>query len=263
MLKKLLKYDLENIFKFLIIFYSLALFFAILTRIFFSIDNSVVINILGHISSGVTISMIFNIIINNLMRLWVRLKNNFYGDESYLTHTLPIEKKTLYLSKIITSLITLFTSILVIALTLFIAYYSKENIKILKNILLPVAKILDSSILKLIIAFLFVFFLELVNGLFSGYTGIILGHKKNNGKVGFSVLFGFITYLITQTIGIISIFIVGIFNNDIMNLFITNELINIDSIHTIIYLAIIIYTITIVLLHITNIKLFKQGVNVE
>ena len=263
MLKKLLKYDLENIFKFLIIFYSLALFFAILTRIFFSIDNSLVMNILGHVTSGTVISMMCSIVINNLMRLWVRFKSNFYGDESYLTHTLPIEKKTLYLSKIIASLITLFTSILVIALTLFIAYYSKENIKILKNILLPVAKILDSSILKLIIAFLFVFFLELVNGLFSGYTGIILGHKKNNAKLGFSVLFGFIAYLITQTIGIISIFIVGIFNKDIMNLFITNELINIDSIHTIIYLAIVIYTVIIILLHIVNLKLFKQGVNVE
>jgi len=263
MLRKLLKYDLENIFKFLIIFYSLAIFFAILTRIFFSIDNSLIMNILGQITSGTAISMMFSIVINNLMRLWVRFKNNFYGDESYLTHTLPIEKKTLYLSKTIASIITLFTSILVIALTLFIAYYSKENIQILKNILLPVANIFDSSILNIIIAVLFVFFLELVNGLFSGYTGILLGHKKNNNKVGYSVLFGFIAYLITQTIGIISIFVVGIFNKDIMNLFITNEIINIDSIHTIIYLAIIIYTTTIILLHITNLKLFKQGVNVE
>ena len=263
MLKKLLKYDLENIFKFLIIFYSLALFFAILTRIFFSIDNSLIMNILGQITSGTAISMMFSIVINNLMRLWVRFKNNFYGDESYLTHTLPIEKKTLYLSKTIASLITLFTSILVIALTLFIAYYSKENIETLKNILLPIANTFDSSILNIIIADLFVFFLELVTGLFSGYTGIILGHKKNNNKVGYSVLFGFIAYLITQTIGIISIFVVGIFNKDIMNLFITNEIINIDSIHTIIFLAIIIYTTTIILLHITNLKLFKQGVNVE
>ena len=263
MLKKLMKYDLENIFKFLIIFYSLALFFAILTRIFFSIDNSLIMNILGQITSGTAISMMFSIVINNLMRLWIRLKNNFYGDESYLTHTLPIDKKTLYLSKTLTSIITLFTSIIVIALTLFIAYYSKENIEILKNMLLPIANAYNSTIINIILAFLFVFFLELVNGLFSGYTGIILGHKKNNSKIGYSVLFGFITYLITQTIGIISIFIVGLFNKDVMNLFITNEIVNIDSIHTIIYLAIIIYTITIILLHIVNLKLFKQGVNVE
>ena len=127
MLKKLLKYDLESIFKFIVIFYSLSLFFGVLTRIFLNINGSFIMNIIGQISSGATISMMVSILINNLMRLWVRFKNNFYGDESYLTHTLPVEKKTLYLSKILTAIITLFTSILVITLTLFVAYYSKEK----------------------------------------------------------------------------------------------------------------------------------------
>ena len=82
MLKKLLKYELKNIFKFLVIFYSLSIFFSILTRIFLSIENSFIMNILGQITSGATISMMFSILINNLMRLWVRFKNNLYGDES-------------------------------------------------------------------------------------------------------------------------------------------------------------------------------------
>ena len=132
MLGKLLKYDLKNIFKFLAIFYSLALFFATLTRIFFSIENSLVMNIIAQICSGTAISMMFSILINNLMRMWVRFKHNLYGDESYLTHTLPVKKHTLYLSKSIVAVITLFTSVVVIGGTLFIAYYSKENIEILK-----------------------------------------------------------------------------------------------------------------------------------
>ena len=70
MLKKLLKYDLQNVYKLLIVFYSLSLFFAILTRIFLSIENSFIMNIIGQICSGTTIAMIFNILINNLMRLW-------------------------------------------------------------------------------------------------------------------------------------------------------------------------------------------------
>ena len=137
MLKKLLKYDLEYNYKILVIFYLLAIFFAVFTRICFSIENSFIMNIIGKICSGTTIAMIFNILINNLMRLWVRFKYNFYGDESYLTHTLPIDRKTQYLSKTLASIITLFSSVLVIALTLFIAYYSKENnnlVVIAKNI---------------------------------------------------------------------------------------------------------------------------------
>ena len=61
MLKKLLKYDLQNVYKVLIVFYSLSLFFSILTRIFLSIENSFIMNIIGQICSGTTIAMIFNI----------------------------------------------------------------------------------------------------------------------------------------------------------------------------------------------------------
>ena len=83
MLKKLLKYDLKDIFKLLIVFYILALFFGGMTRLFLSIENSVIMNIIGQVCSGACIAMMFNILINNLMRLWVRFKQNLYGDESY------------------------------------------------------------------------------------------------------------------------------------------------------------------------------------
>ena len=263
MLKKLIKYDLENIYKVLVIFYILSLFFAILTRLFLSIEDSFILNIIGKILSGVTISMIFNILINNLMRLWVRFKNNFYGDESYLTHTLPVSKKTLYLSKFLTSFITLFTSILVIGLTLFIAYYSKENITLVKNILLPVLNIYNSSIIKILLAFLFIFFLEFLSALQSGYTGIILGFKMNNAKTPFSVLYGFITYMISQVFALFMIFITGLFNKNIMDLFYTNEIINVDTIKVIIYLTIVIYSIITLIWYFINTNLFQKGVNVD
>ena len=263
MLKKLLKYDLQYKFKGLSIFYILAIFFSILTRIFLNIENSFIMNIIGKICSGVTISMIFNIIINNLMRLWARFSNNLYKDESYLTHTLPIDKKTLYLSKALSSIITLFTSILIIGLTLFIAYYSKETIEMIKNFLLPVASAYNTHIIIIIIAFLFIIFLELANALQAGYTGIILGNKMNNNKTAFSVLYGFITYIVTQLIIILVVFIFALFNKDIMNLFYTTEFITVDIIKTLIYLAIAVYISTLIILYFVNIKLFKQGVNVD
>lgn len=263
MLKKLLKYDLENIFKVLIIFYCLSLFFGILTRIFLSIEDSFIMNVVGKICSGVTISMIFNILINNLMRLWVRFRNNFYGDESYLTHTLPIDKKTLYLSKVLTAVITLFISVLVIGLSLFIAYYSKENIQILKNILLPIVDTYNSTMIKLLLAFLFIFFLEFINALQAGYTGIIIGYKFNNKKIGLSVLFGFGTYMTIQMIVLLVTFIIAIFNSDIMNLFFTNEIINVGVLRMIIYMCIIIYTFIFGFGYVVNLKLFKKGVNVD
>lgn len=263
MLKKLLKYDLESVYRVLIVFYALSLFFAVLTRVFLSIENSFIMNIIGKICSGTTIAMIFNILINNLMRLWVRFKQNFYGDESYLTHTLPIDKKTLYLSKTLASIITLFSSLLVIVLSLFVAYYSKENIEIIKNLLLPLATIYDSTVISIILAFVFVCFLEIMNMLQSGYVGIVLGHRKNNNKMMFSILFGFVTYLLTQVFALIVVFIVALFNKDLMNLFYTMESLNVDMIKFVIYLAIVIYLLNIFVLYFVNSKLFSKGVNVD
>ena len=263
MLKKLLKYDLENVYRVLIVFYALSLFFAVLTRVFLGIENSFIINIIGKICSGTTIAMIFNILVNNLMRLWVRFKLNFYGDESYLTHTLPVDKKTLYLSKTLASIITLFSSLLVIVLSLFVAYYSKENIEIIKNLLLPLATIYDSTVISIILAFVFVCFLEIMNMLQSGYVGIVLGHRKNNNKMMFSILFGFVTYLLTQVFALIVVFIVALFNKDLMNLFYTMESLNVDMIKFVIYLAIVIYLLNIFVLYFVNSKLFSKGVNVD
>lgn len=262
MLKKLLKYDLSFIFKFLVIFYILSLLFAFLTRIFFTFENSFLLNIIAQICSGVTISMMFNILINNSMRLWVRFKQNFYSDESYLTHTLPISKKTLYLSKFLTSIITLFTSIFVIFLTIFIAYFSKEFLDTIKD-LLSLFTTSYNTIIKLLFSVVIVFFLEIVNILQCGYTGIILGQRKNDFKIIFSLFYGFITFLITQLFVLLIIFISSSFNSDILNLIFTNELISIDSIKIIIYLSILMYTLSIISVYFVNKKIFTKGVNVE
>lgn len=265
MLKKLLKYDLKWVFKVVIVFYLLALFFAILTRLFFGMNNSFMMNIVAQICSGTTISMIVSIIINNFMRLWVRFKNNFYGDESYLTHTLPVEKRTLYISKILSSIITLFISTFVILLTLFVAYYSKENMEMVNNLLLSIASSYNFSTMGLVVVLFILLFLEFLNLLQSGYTGIILGHKFNSGKIGFSVLFGFITYIVTQLLVLLIVYILGLFNGNIMNLFLTTNLdvINISVIKTIVLFAILIYLLLFVVVYIVNFKLFKKGVNVD
>ena len=85
----------------------------------------------------------------------------------------------------------------------------------------------------------------------------------NNAKTGFSVLFGFGTYTITQIFVLLITFILALFNNDIMNLFYTTEIINIDIIKNVIYLTIIIYTVTLFIGYFINLKLFNKGVNVD
>ena len=264
MLKKLLKYELSFSLRHLAIFYSIGIFFSLLTRIFLGIENSVMMDIIGKICSGVTISMIFNILINNVLAFWGRFKKNLYGDESYLTHTLPVEKHTMYLSKALTALITVFASMAVITLTLFVAYYSKENLEILKNLLFGVATSFDSSVTGLIFAFLLIFFLELANILQIGFTGIILGHKMQTNKTLLSIVFGFVSYMASQTLVFFSLLFVALFDANLMNLFITNNaLITMESIKTVFFLSLIVYTALLFVVYFLNVKLFKQGVNVD
>ena len=263
MLKKLIKYDLISMLKFISIFYILGIVFAVLTRIFFSFENSFMAGIFGQITTGATISMLVSILINNLMRFWVRFKNTLYDDESYLIHTLPIDKKTIYLSKIITSLLIMLISFIICSLIIFIAYYSKENIELLKNILLPFSELINIDVIKIVIIIIFILFLELYSLLLCGYLGIIIGHKFNHHKVAYSMLFGFLIYMASQVIVLIALFTAGIFNENIMNLFVTADPVSIDTIKLIFSFSLVVYIIILFVNHFINKKLFKEGVNLD
>ena len=263
MLSKLIKYEAKPMFKFLGFFYSLALFFAILTRIFLNIENSFFMNILGQISSGATIAFIVNIIINNLMRFWVRFTQNMYGDESYLTHTLPVKRKAHYLSKTLTAILTLFCSIIVIAITLFVAYYSKENIEFIKSMLFPVSKIFDISIGGLITLVMLLLFLEFFSVLQCGFCGIILGHRLENNKISFSVLFGFLVYIISQGLVVVSILVASPFNSNIKDIIFKADAITPEGLKIMVIFAVIVYSVVSILEYIINQKLLCKGVNVE
>lgn len=206
---------------------------------------------------GITITLLINILINNILRIWARTIKNFYSDESYLTHTLPIKKETLFLSKVLTTIITLLTSTIVIVISLLICYYSKENIEITKNILNQI-NITNTTIITSII----IFYLEMLFLILTGITAIILGYKQNNNKLLKSVLFGLIIYFIMQTLILVIIFVIGLFNKEIMDLFKTNN-ITPNLLKQMLSLSIIIYIVYNIILYIIGKNTFKKGVNID
>lgn len=263
MLTKLLKYDLKYMIKNMSVFYILALFFAITTRILFQIEQTFIINIIGQISVGCMFSMLANILINVMMRSWLRFRDFIYNDEAYLTHTLPVTKNDIYNSKFIQILIFFIVSFLVILLSLFIAYYTKDRWILLKDLIGTITIGLNLNTRLFIISIIALIFLEIFNAIQCGFLGIILGYRKNNNKIGFSILFGFITYLVSQSMVLLMVFIVGIFNSSIMDLFKNNILLNTDSIKLLFLLVIALYIIIIGLMSVICKKLFNKGVNIE
>lgn len=257
MLKKLLKYDLKNMLKSISIFYLLSIVFAITTRILEGLNETIVVNIITQISMGIMFSMIASSIINTLMRNWVRFKQTIYGDESYLTHTLPVTKHQILTSKSLLSAINLLITFIVCIISLLIAFYTKDNIMYLKDLTTVISTSIDINPKVFIILYL-----EVYNIIISGYLGILLGHKKSNNKVGFSVLYGFITYILTQLIVLLCIYIIGLFNQDVMNVFTSNNL-NYSIITPLIYTFTLIYIVIIYIVNIVSNKVFNKGVNVE
>lgn len=264
MLNKLLKYDLKYMIKNMSIFYVLSIFFAITTRILFNVEQSVIINIIGQISVGCMFAMIVNTLINTIMRSWIRFRDSLYKDESYLTHTLPVTKSELYNSKFIQTLTFFFISFVVILISLFIAYYSKENWLAITEFIKTITTGLNMSTSFFIIMAIIVIFLEVFNAIQCGFLGIILGNKMNNAKLGYSVLFGFIAYLLAQSIILGLVFIYGLFDSSIMELFKTTAInIDVKAFKVLAILSSSLYILIIFIMSILCKKELNKGVNVE
>lgn len=262
MLKKLLKYDLKWIYKVVIVFYILSFIFAIITKMFSLANNSLLFEVLEKITAGATIAMVISALINGIMRSWVRFIRNVYKDESYLTHTLPVPKKTIYLSKVLAAIITTLTSVIVAIICMFICYYSKENLDILKSTLELAATTYNTTIIKLLLVIFLVVFLEITFIILVGYTSIIIGHKSNKNKMVKTLIIGFGLYTLTMCLTLLIIYIFGLINNDIMNIITTNTA-NINAIKIVMLLAVAIYLIYNLIYYYIGKKVLEQGVNID
>lgn len=263
MLGKLLKYDLKWVYKVVVVFYILAFTFSVIGRAFNEIENSLVFSITAQIAFGFAISMMASSLINCLMRLWARFLKNLYKDESYLTHTLPVEKKTIYLSKIIATLITILTTTAVIVACLFICYYSEANMEALKSVLELAASTYNTTVINLLLLVTLVIFLEIIFIVLIGFNAIILGYKSNQNKMVKTLVIGFGLYMLTQMITLVLIFVYGLFNPNVMNLINTTDIINVDAIKSVMYMGIGIYVVYIIFYYILGNKQLKKGVNVD
>ena len=262
MLKKLLKYDLEWCYKPLLVFYILAIFFSIIVRIVESFEQSLIVLIIDKICCGIVIAMIINILINCFMRNWARFVKNIYKDESYLTHTLPVSKNKIYLSKILTAIITLLTSFIVIIACLAIATLNKDTWIILKESLEQSAIYFDSSVFSLIFVMIITIFFEFLFMMMSGILGIIIGHRSNDLKIVKSIVMGFVIYMILSSMSLVALFVAGLLNSDIMSLF-NNIEVSSNALKSMMLVGILVYAIYNLGIYFIGNKLFNKGVDVD
>lgn len=280
MLSKLIKYDLKYIFKTVNIYIILLLTSVILhnltsydyTPVTMDIngqifggdpDAPIIVQLLHTIFYNAIIAMLIGLILNSIIRTWGRFKYNMYGDESYLTHTLPVSRQTLWFSK-------LFSLILVILGVLASITFSFYLLS-----LTPTGKGLIGSLgfseqapTSYIAVLIFGIFIELVFITLCGITGIILGHRANNHRGLHSLFYGFLIYTLSVLLLLGFIFLWSHLDPSINPLFNTqntnpNETFTFEFITRILLGASLVYAAMSTLLVIIDDKLLTRGVDVD
>lgn len=223
---KLIKYNLKSILKTTSIF---ALLF-LLSIIFFNItgyDTTLIFDetnnyaVIGETFSKPAIfqflhSLFYNLIyitfvcfvLISILQTWRRFKNNFYSDEAYLTHTLPVSRNTLWNAQICNTLIVVLSVLVVAIIGSLLLALSRDGMQILESLGLVGGcthcvgnyYYVELRDFGFYLNFAFIIFTELSFILFCGLTGIIIGHRFNNHSGIWTRACGFGIYVIASII---------------------------------------------------------------
>ncbi len=192
MLGKVLKYDIKAIGRYLIPLYAVLLGLGIMIRILDFFEKVSVINIiLGFMIAAFILLITFSFVLNGIFVIKLYLENLF-KDEAYLTHTLPVKKNTLLISKVLTAMITLFLTFVVMMISLIIAFYYQGLMK-------DVIHILSQSfggmeIYKVILYMAGYGLISYLTTILMVFAAIAIGYSKSSNKLGYSVIWAIIFY---------------------------------------------------------------------
>ena len=138
MIMKLLKYDIRGIGRKLLPLYGLAIALSLINKINQSlliqplleggmIQSSSFVTTLSGILMGVYVLTIMAVFVITFFMMVARYNRSVFGDEGYLTHTLPISQSQIIISKTLSFLLWSIASTLVAGVSFLILTYSSES----------------------------------------------------------------------------------------------------------------------------------------
>lgn len=219
MLGKLLKYDLKWIFKELLLLYLLLIGDAIFIVVISRNTSTPFMDTVEGFSQTLLISLMVTTIVVTLKLSWTRMKRNLYGDEAYLTRTLPISIKTIFLAKVLAGAICMLASLLVVVLAIVMTDFSE----VVYAINQAFANLFDTTPIVAAICTISFIFAELCFLLFSGFVGITIGYRFRNHRFAWASIFTVLIYAGGALVLAGIEFLAGLFDPDL------NALIDLQS----------------------------------
>ena len=261
MIGKLIKYDLKKMLKILLYIYVVALALSGITRLINIGRDIQFVFIIGQVFAGFSYSALASILVNTFVHIIRVFIVNFYKDESYLTHTLPISKNKLLISKYVSSLIVVLCSVLVCLLSLFIMFYTNELANAIKLFFEATIPNFNMSVGLFVFIVLMIVFVQICAYMTFAFTAIIKANQYNHRRVLKGLIWFFIFYLgsmiVTLIIALIA-FAIGGNLNDLMASQMSQS-----GIITLLIIALVTYIAYIVIFYFISRKLFNKGVNVD
>lgn len=279
MLGKLIKYDLKFILKSVSIYIVILLLCAIFFNIT-SYDTScklvdympvcneppVFLAIFHTVFWNAIFAVIIGLFLNAAIRTWARFKINFFNDESYLTHTLPVSNTTLWFAKFLSAVIVTIIVIAAIAVSFSILQLTSDGQLLTANF--GIGKPQMSSSFYLI--YILTVFTQLLYSIMCGLTGITISNKTGSRSGLRAVICGFAVYLLGVLIMLGCFLIWSTFDGGIhATLFsgASSQTVSVLTGEGYIEKALIgigiIYTALIATLYFINQKLLSRGVDID
>ncbi len=262
MFNKLLKKDLKFDFAKPLLLFALAVVFSMFSRGLAELGKSVAFfKVFNIVIQSIVYALIGNVIAQSFIMPLVNFGKTMYGDESYLTHTLPVKKSQILFSKSLSASIVMTCSIIVSLFCFFILFFSKSAFEMIKAFIASIFGAYSAvGIIFLVVALVVV---EIIYYYMIIQSSIILANRKNEKRVMWTVIYIVIEEYIMVMISLAVI--AGVFAafGELNSLSSATPAFSPELLLTALAVSLALYVGAIVILFFINKKLLEKGVNVD
>lgn len=261
MLGKLLKNDLKRNMRWMWILFVATIVIASITRGCKELADTIAFfKIVKIIFDSVFYALAVNVILQPFLRNFFNFSKSFYGDESYLTHTLPVSKNQLINSKFLTTLIEIVLGFACLVISVLIMFASPTMLKTLKIILSTI--ILDKfSVVGIIVLFVALVIVEFLMFISIIYFAIVVAYRDKEKRV-------LKTFLITMAMAFIALTVLSVVEVVILminGIELSSSTLTLSSSAFIglLVAGIVVYSMATIIFYFITKKEFNKGVNVD
>lgn len=210
MLGKLIKHELKATARYFLPLFLIALVLTPITRITAHFgDLRGIFQVIPAVIIFAYVASLLVIAAASVILIIYRFYKSMVTEEGYLMHTLPVSTETHIWAKLLVAALWSVASVLVISLSLFMMFYTKENFNILMYGLSQGMNFLttmyNGHVALIVIEFIILLIIGVITSPLVFYASIAIGQVLSKNKILGSVAGFFIIQIASQVLGTLSI----------------------------------------------------------